>query len=186
MQRKLLLIDGSSLLTTHYHGNLPRQLQGVKDMAKREALFPKILHTSDGVYTNAMFGMLKAILKIIQEQKPSHIAVAWDVSRNTFRREIAATYKSNRKPTDAPLKTQFIHMQNLLRAIGIQQLLSDPTAPISEIFEADDYLGSMAAKFETEIPVYLLTKDNDYLQLVSENTRLWLITSKSKELVSEF
>ena len=79
--------------------------------------------------------------------------MAWDVSRNTFRREIAATYKSNRKPTDAPLKTQFIHMQNLLRAIGIQQLLSDPTAPISEIFEADDYLGSMAAKFETEIVI---------------------------------
>ena len=84
MQRKLLLIDGSSLLTTHYHGNLPRQLQGVKDMTKREALFSKILHTSDGVYTNAMFGMLKAILKIIKEQQPSHIAVAWDVSRNTF------------------------------------------------------------------------------------------------------
>lgn len=186
MSRKLLLIDGSSLLSTHYHGNLPRQLQGVSDMAKRELLFPKILHTSDGVYTNAMFGMLKAILKIIKEQQPSHIAVAWDVSRNTFRREIASDYKGTRKETDPPLKEQFKNMQDLLASIGIKQLMSDPNAPISETFEADDYLGSMAAKFEEEIPVYLLTKDNDYLQLVSEHTRLWLVTSKSKELVQTF
>lgn len=186
MSRKLLLIDGSSLLSTHYHGNLPRQLQGVTDMAKREALFPKILHTSDGVYTNAMFGMLKALLKIIKEQEPSHIAVAWDVSRNTFRREIASDYKGTRKETDAPLKQQFKNMQDLLERIGIKQLMSSPESPISEIFEADDYLGSMAAKFEKEIPVYLLTKDNDYLQLVSDYTRLWLITSKSKELVQAF
>lgn len=186
MSRKLLLIDGSSLLSTHYHGNLPRQLQGVSDMAKREALFPKILHTSDGVYTNAMFGMLKAVLKIIREQQPSHIAVAWDVSRNTFRRQIASDYKGTRKETDPPLKEQFKNMQDLLSAIGIKQLMSDPNASISEVFEADDYLGSMAAKFEEEIPVYLLTKDNDYLQLVSNHTRLWLVTSKSKELVQRF
>lgn len=186
MNRKLLLIDGSSLLSTHYHGTLPRQLQGVSDMTKREALFPKILHTTDGLYTNAMFGMLKAILKIIKQQKPSHIAVAWDVSRNTFRREIASDYKGTRKETDMPLKQQFKNMQQLLEAIGIKQLMSDPTAPVSEIYEADDYLGSMAAKFEEEIPVYLLTKDNDYLQLVSEHTRLWLVTSKSKELIKSF
>lgn len=186
MSRKLLLIDGSSLLSTHYHGNLPRQLQGVSDMAKRELLFPKILHTSDGVYTNAMFGMLKALLKIIKEQEPSHIAVAWDVSRNTFRREIASDYKGTRKETDAPLKEQFKNMQSLLERIGIKQLMSSPDSPISETFEADDYLGSMAAKFEEEIPVYLLTKDNDYLQLVSEHTRLWLVTSKSKELAQAF
>ena len=105
MSRKLLLIDGSSLLSTHYHGNLPRQLQGVSDMAKREALFPKILHTSDGVYTNAMFGMLKAVLKIIREQQPSHIAVAWDVSRNTFRRQIASDYKGTRKELIHHLKS---------------------------------------------------------------------------------
>lgn len=186
MSRKLLLIDGSSLLSTHYHGNLPRQLQGVSEMAKREALFPKILHTSDGVYTNAMFGMLKALLKIIKEQEPSHIAVAWDVSRNTFRREIASDYKGTRKETDKPLKEQFKNMQDLLASIGIKQLMSAVDAPFAETFEADDYLGSMAAQFENEIPVYLLTKDNDYLQLVSERTRLWLVTSKSKELVQSF
>lgn len=182
MKNMLLLIDGSSLLSTHYHGNLPRELQGVRDPEQRQALFSKILHTSDGKYTNAMYGMLKAMLKIIKEQKPSHIAVCWDVTRDTFRRSIATSYKGTRKGTDAPLKEQFVNMQELLREIGIPQLMSDPKEDIENIFEADDYLGSMAKKFEKDIATLILTKDNDALQLVSDFTRLWLVTSKADEL----
>lgn len=178
----LLLIDGSSLLSTHYHGNLPRELQGVRDPEERQALYGKILQTSDGKYTNAMYGMLKAILKIIEEQKPSHMAVCWDVTRDTFRRALATSYKGTRKATDAPLKEQFIHMQDLFKEIGIAQLMSDPDEERENIFEADDYIGSMAKKFEGEIPTFILTKDNDALQLVSESTRLWLVTSKADEL----
>lgn len=182
MKKMLLLIDGSSLLSTHYHGNLPRELQGVRDPETRQALYKKILQTADGKYTNAMYGMLKAILKIIEEQKPSHLAVCWDVTRNTFRRSIAASYKGTRKATDAPLKEQFVNMQNLFQEIGIAQIMSDPEGEQEAMFEADDYLGSMARKFEGEIPTFILTKDNDALQLVSESTRLWLMTSKSDEL----
>lgn len=182
MKKMLLLIDGSSLLSTHYHGNLPRELQGVRDPEARAALYGKILQTSDGKYTNAMFGMLKAILKIIEDQKPSHMAVCWDVTRNTFRRSLATSYKGTRKATDDPLKEQFINMQDLFNEIGIAQLMSRPEADQDNIFEADDYLGSMARKFEGEIPTFILTKDNDALQLVSKSTRLWLVTSKADEL----
>lgn len=186
MNNMLLLIDGSSLLSTHYHGNLPRELQGVREPEKRKALYHKILHTQDGKYTNAMFGMLKAILKIIEEQKPSHIAVCWDVSRNTFRRSIDSSYKGTRKDTEYPLKEQFINMQDFFREIGIPQLMSSLDDDITEIFEADDYLGSMARKFEKTIPTYILTKDNDALQLVSDYTRLWLVTSKAEDLRAEY
>lgn len=186
MNNMLLLIDGSSLLSTHYHGNLPRELQGVREPEKRKELYHKILHTQDGKYTNAMFGMLKAVLKIIEDQKPSHMAVCWDVSRNTFRRSINSSYKGTRKDTEYPLKEQFINMQDFFREIGIPQLMSNLDDDITEIFEADDYLGSMARKFEKTIPTYILTKDNDALQLVSDHTRLWLVTSKAEDLRAEY
>ena len=164
----LLLIDGSSLLSTQYYGNLPRELMFAKTEEERQLHYDKIMHTSKGIYTNAIYGFMRTFLKILKEQKPTHIAVAWDVSRNTFRREIDKEYKGTRSETPEPLKDQFKLCQEILKNMNVPQFMD-------QRYEADDFCGSISKKFEKEIPVRILTKDNDYLQLVSEDTRLWLM-----------
>ena len=170
----LLLIDGSSLLSTQYFGNLPREILYAKKQEEKEAWYHKIMMTSKGVYTNGIFGFLRYLFKIIKEQKPAYLAVAWDLTRDTFRRELYADYKGNRSETPEPLREQFALCQEVLANMGICQLMD-------EHFEADDLCGSMAKKFESQLPVKILTKDNDYLQLVTDNTTLWLMHSSAEK-----
>ncbi|MBR4671229.1 MAG: 5'-3' exonuclease [Butyrivibrio sp.] len=170
---KFILIDGSSMLVTNYYGNLPKAIMFEKDPAKKEQLYSQIMHNAKGQYTNAMFGMMRTILKIIDEQKPTHIMFAFDMSRDTFRREKYADYKANRGDTPEPLKEQFINMENMLKEMGFQVMFD-------ENFEADDIVGSVAKRYEKDIPMYIITKDHDYLQLVSDNTRVWLIQTKQE------
>ena len=157
----LLLIDGSSLLTTQYYGNLPKEILFAKTEEEKKKHYYRIMQTKTGIYTNAVYGFMRILLKIIKEQKPGYLAVAWDKSRNTFRREIYSDYKGNRGETPVPLKDQFILCEELLQKMGIRQFMDDK-------FEADDFCGTLSKKFEKEIPVKILTKDNDYLQLVTE------------------
>ena len=164
----LLLIDGSSLLSTQYYGNLPREIMFAKTNEDREAFYGKIMQTSMGVYTNAIYGFMRTFIKILREQKPTHVAVAWDMSRDTFRREIDSDYKGTRGETPSPLKEQFKLCQEILAKMNVMQFMD-------RRYEADDFCGSIASKMEKEIPVRILTKDTDYLQLVTENTRLWLM-----------
>ena len=164
----LLLIDGSSLLSTQYYGNLPREIMFAKTNEDREAFYGKIMQTSMGVYTNAIYGFMRTFLKILREQKPTHVAVAWDLSRDTFRREIDSDYKGTRGETPSPLKEQFKLCQEILAKMNVMQFMD-------KRYEADDFCGSIASKMEKEIPVRILTKDTDYLQLVTENTKLWLM-----------
>ena len=164
----LLLIDGSSLLSTQYYGNLPREIMFAKTNEEREAFYGKIMQTSMGVYTNAIYGFMRTFLKILREQKPTHVAVTWDLSRDTFRREIDNDYKGTRGETPSPLKEQFKLCQEILTKMNVPQFMDTR-------YEADDFCGSIASKLENEIPVRILTKDTDYLQLVSENTKLWLM-----------
>ena len=170
----LLLIDGSSLLSTQFFGSLPRQILFAKTVEEKEKFYDKILQTSDGFYTNGVFGFVKYLLKIIRELKPSHIAIAWDLSRNTFRRELYPEYKANRGETMAPLSDQFAICQEVVKALGIAQFMSGT-------YEADDFCGTLAEKFKSKIPVFIMTKDNDYLQLVDENTKLWLMHSSAEK-----
>ena len=164
----LLLIDGSSLLSTQYYGNLPRELMFAKTQEERENYYGKIMHTSTGIYTNAIYGFMRTFIKIIKCQKPSHIAVTWDISRNTFRREIDKDYKGTRSETPEPLKDQFKLCQEILKEMNVMQFMDSK-------YEADDFCGSLSTKFENQIPVRILTKDNDYLQLVTKDTKLWLM-----------
>ena len=178
----LLLIDGSSLLTTQYYGNLPREVLFSKTEEERKKYYHKIMQTKTGIYTNAIYGFMRTLLKIIKDQKPKYLAVAWDKSRNTFRREIYSEYKGNRGETPKPLKDQFILCETLLDTMNIKQFMDDR-------FEADDFCGSLSKKFESEIPVRILTKDNDYLQLVTEKTNLWMMhstASKTEELYKKY
>ena len=91
----LLIIDGSSLLSTQYYGNLPREILYAKTEDEKKKFYHKIMQTKKGVYTNAVFGFMRTLIKILNEKKPDYIAVAWDKSRNTFRREMYADYKGN-------------------------------------------------------------------------------------------
>ena len=179
---KFILIDGSSMLVTNYYGNLPKALLFEKDPEKKEKLYSQILHNDKGQYTNAMYGMMRTILKIIAEQKPTHMMFAFDMTRDTFRREKYPDYKGNRGDTPAPLKEQFENMEKLLEEMGFAVFYDSR-------YEADDIVGSVVSKFEKEIPSFIITKDHDYLQLVSDYTRVWLIQTKQEtadELQSKY
>ena len=179
---KFILIDGSSMLVTNYYGNLPKALLFEKDPEKKEKLYSQILHNDKGQYTNAIYGMMRTILKIIAEQKPTHMMFAFDMTRDTFRREKYPDYKGNRGETPEPLREQFENMEKLLLEMGFQVFFDNK-------FEADDIVGSVVTKFEKEIPSFIITKDHDYLQLVSDYTRVWLIQTKQEtadELLNKY
>ncbi len=182
MNEFLLIIDGSSLLSTQFFGNLPPAVLMAKTPEEKALHFHKIMQTSKGVYTNAVYGFLRTLLKITEEQKPTHLAVTWDLSRDTFRREMYPEYKANRSEILLPLKEQFALCQEVLTRIGVKQYMD-------ERYEADDFSGSLNEKFCAEIPVCILTKDHDYLQLAAENTTIWLLQSnqgKADELYAKY
>lgn len=182
MTEKLLIIDGSSLLSTSFYATATAYLMAKTDEDKEKAL-ERLMKTSDGRYTNGVFPFMRTLLSLIKKNQPTHLAVVWDVSRQTFRQEIAGgTYKGTRKATPHPLKEQFISTQNLLQGI-IPQFLSGRDD--EEVYEADDFAGSLAKRFQTEIPVFLHTKDEDYLQLVDSNTRIWLGSSKADKMFED-
>jgi 5'-3' exonuclease len=172
---RLILIDGSSLLSTSFYGNLPKAYYFAKTEEEREKVLKSVMQTSNGLYTNGVFTMSRIILNIIKEYKPSHMAVAWDISRNTFRKNLYVEYKGHREETRPELGSQFTLMQRVLEDMNIPQYKHCD-------FEADDIIGTFSRKFEEQLPITILTKDQDALQLVSENTRLWLMTSKNKEM----
>lgn len=155
MNKYLLLIDGSSLLCTQYFGTEP-------------------LSTADGTPTNGVFGFMKVLSKIISKHNPSHLVVCWDVSRNTFRKEIFDDYKANRDETPNDLSIQFKICQELLNKMGIKQFFSND-------YEADDYCGTISKLFENLIDVKIITKDKDYFQCLSEKTHIWKICNKKKD-----
>ncbi|MCR5671115.1 MAG: 5'-3' exonuclease [Butyrivibrio sp.] len=172
-KEKFILIDGSSMLVTNYYGNLPKALLFEKDPEKKEKLYSQIMHNDKGQYTNAMYSMMRAILKIMREQEPTHMMFAFDTTRDTFRREKYPDYKGNRGDTPQPLKEQFENMEDMLKNMGFQVLYDNN-------YEADDIVGSVVSKFEKEIPSYIITKDHDYLQLISDYTRVWLVQTKQE------
>lgn len=178
----LLIIDGSSLLSTQYYGNLPREILFAKTEEEKQKYYHKIMQTPTGIYTNAVYGFIRTLLKILKEQKPSHLAITWDISRDTFRRQLYADYKGNRGELPEPLREQYRLCQDLLHDMNIAQFMD-------EQYEADDFSGTLAAKFEEALPVKIFTKDNDYLQLVTERTTLWLMhgtQKKTEELYQKY
>ncbi len=174
MEDYLLLIDGSSLLSTQFFGNLPKEILFAKTMEEKACYFHKIMMTSTGVYTNGIYGFLRTLIKIYKEQKPAYAAVAWDMTRDTFRRQKYEAYKANRSETMQPLKDQFLLCQQILDRLGVRQFM-DPR------YEADDFCGTLAKKLEHQIPVRILTKDRDYLQLATDRTNIWMMYSTAEK-----
>lgn len=165
-----LIIDGSSMLSTAYYGNLPKSILFAKTQEEKESHYSEILQTSNHIYTNGMYGMLRNMFSILEMVKPDYFAVAFDMSRNTFRRtELGADfYKANRSVTPSPLKNQFKQMESFLYDIGINVLYGQD-------YEADDYVASVVDKFEhlPNLQIIVHSKDHDFMQLVSDNVSLW-------------
>lgn len=165
---KLLIVDGSSMLATAYFAYMPNEMKFAKSDEEREQHYGKLLHAPDGTYTNAIFGMSVQLSRLLDGWKPDYLAVAFDKTRNTFRRGMYDGYKAQRKETQKPLKEQMILMQDLLSSCGIPVFLSD-------VYEADDLAGTLACKYKDSMTVRLVSKDKDYLQLVDDayDVRVW-------------
>lgn len=173
---KMLVIDGSSVLTTCYYANLPMDLKLAKTEEEKEALYSKILHASDGTYTNAILGFSKIMIRFLKEWKPDYIVAAFDKSRQTtFRKKMYTDYKGQRKPSPSPLKDQMKLIQQILSESNIPVLISD-------LYEADDLAGSVTEKYKKYMQIMLLTKDRDYLQLVDDscNVKCMIMTEEPK------
>lgn len=144
MSQKIVLIDGHSILNRAFYG-MPE------------------LTNSEGIHTNAVYGFLNILFKILDEEKPEYLAVAFDVHHPTFRHEMYSDYKGTRKSMPQELREQVPLMKEVLTAMGIK---------IMELpgFEADDILGTVAKKSEKKgVEVSVVSGDRDLLQLASEH-----------------
>ena len=132
----------------------------------------RLLVTTDGIYTNAIYGFLSILLKLINDEKPEYICVAFDLKAPTFRHKQYEGYKATRKGMPDELRMQMPLIKDVLKAMNIK---------IFEIegYEADDIIGTIADYGEKhELDVLLLTGDRDYLQLVSDKITVRIPTTK--------
>ncbi len=151
--KKLLLIDGHSILNRAFFG-LPD------------------LTNAAGVHTNAVYGFLNIMFKIIDTEKPEYLTVAFDEHAPTFRHKMYEAYKGTRKPMAEELRQQVPMMKQLLAAMGI-------TVISKEGLEADDLLGTMARMAEAEgLEVTIVSGDRDLLQLATEHTKISIPKTK--------
>lgn len=140
---KLLLIDGNSIMN--------RAFYGIPDMT-----------TNDGRHTNAIYGFLNIILKVIEEEQATHICVAFDLKKKTFRHEMYEAYKGTRKGMPEELHEQMPRIKEILHAMHIRIVEQ-------EGFEADDLIGTLSKKGEREgFAVTILSGDRDLLQLATD------------------
>lgn len=155
--KKLLLIDGSSLLFRAFYA-LP------------------LLTNAEGVYTNGVYGFLTMLRKVLNDEKPTHVLVAFDRPDPTFRHEAYKAYKGTREKAPSELAGQFAITKDLLETMGLKHF--DMAG-----YEADDVLGTMARKGEKDgYEVILVTGDRDYYQLVDEHTTLLLTKRGASEM----
>ena len=149
MTKRLLLIDGHSMAYRAFF-----------------ALPAENFTTAQGQHTNAIYGFATMLISLIKEEKPTHIAVAFDVSRKTFRTEIFPEYKANRSKTPDEFRSQMSYLHELVSAFGIQQFEI-------EGYEADDIIATITKRAEKErCEILICTGDRDSFQLVNERTTI--------------
>jgi len=120
--------------------------------------------TAQGQHTNAIYGFATMLISLLKEEKPSHVAVAFDVSRKTFRTEIFPEYKANRAKTPDEFRSQMSYLHELVAGFGITQFEV-------EGYEADDILATITKRAEKEgAEILICTGDRDSFQLVSQAT----------------
>lgn len=153
VSEKIVLIDGHSILNRAFYG-LPD------------------LTNAEGLHTNAVYGFLNIMFKILEEEKPEYLAVAFDRSEPTFRHERYAAYKGTRKPMPTELREQVPLMKEMLTAMGICILEHAG-------WEADDILGSLARMSEKQgMQVSLISGDRDLLQIATDKVKIRIPKTK--------
>lgn len=152
--KKLLIIDSNSILNRAFYG-------------------VRYLSAKDGTPTNAIYGFLNILMKLIKEQKPDYICAAFDVKAPTFRHKQYEGYKAQRKPMPEGLATQMPIAKEVLRAMNV-------TILEKEGYEADDIIGTVSKLCEQqEISCFIATGDKDDLQLASDKTKVILTVTRS-------
>lgn len=184
MKEMLLIIDGSSLLSKCYYGNLAHKYKKANEMEKLKLEYT-ILHNSNGLFTNGIYSFMKSLEKIIMKQQPGYLAITFDKTRNTFRKEMYPDYKGKRKITEKPLAIQKEILPKMLSELGFMVFISDSGYPIST-FEGDDLIGSLCRQFRNQIPITILTNDHDMMQLVGQNIELWMDVRSSDKASQMF
>lgn len=153
MAEKIVLIDGHSILNRAFFG-LPD------------------LTNSEGLHTNAIYGFLNIMLKLLDEEKPEYLTVAFDVHAPTFRHEMYEEYKGTRKPMADELRQQVPVMKEVLRSMGIRIIEQ-------EGLEADDLLGTLSKRCESEgMDVTIISGDRDLLQLATDKVKIRIPKTK--------
>lgn len=149
MSDKLLLIDGHSIMSRAFYG-IPE------------------LTNSQGLHTNAVYGFLNILLKVLDEEQADHLAVAFDVHEPTFRHKMFDGYKGTRKPMPQELHEQIPVIQEVLTAMHIPLLKKGG-------FEADDLLGTVAKRAQAKgVDVTIVSGDRDLLQLSDKHIKIYL------------
>ncbi len=141
---KLVLIDGNSLINRAFYA-MP------------------VLSTKDGTYTNAVYGFMNMFFKMLAEEKPTFVGVAFDLKAPTFRHKMYAEYKGTRKPMPEELRPQIPLLKELLATMGIKTFELEGS-------EADDIIGTIAKA--TDVKTIIITGDKDSFQLVDEQTEV--------------
>lgn len=153
MSKKIVLIDGHSILNRAFFGVPP-------------------LTNSEGLHTNAVYGFLNIMFKILDEEKPDYLTVAFDRSEPTFRHQMFNAYKGTRKPMAQELREQVPVMKEVLQAMGIK-IVEMPG------YEADDLLGTIAGMAEVQgMDVSIISGDRDLLQLATEKVKIRIPKTK--------
>ncbi|MBC8572375.1 DNA polymerase I [Jingyaoa shaoxingensis] len=150
---KIVLIDGHSILNRAYYG--------VPDLTN-----------SDGLHTNAVYGFLNIMFKILDEEKPDYFAVAFDLKAPTFRHKMYEQYKGTRKPMQEELRQQVPVIKEMLEAMQVPLMML-------EGYEADDLLGTVAKKAEADgLEAVVVSGDRDLLQLATDHIMIRIPKTK--------
>ena len=161
MDNKLVLIDGHSILN--------RAFYGVPDLTNAE-----------GLHTNAVYGFLNIMFKILEEENADHLAVAFDLSAPTFRHKMYDAYKGTRKPMPEELREQVPLMKEALQTMNIPILTM-------EGYEADDILGTVAKRCQAEGIEVSVSGDRDLLQLADTHIKIRIPkTSKGSTQIYDY
>lgn len=147
---KLFLLDGMALTYRSFY-----------------AFINSNLRNSEGISTGVILGFANTLVKMLEEEEPTHIAVAWDTDKPTFRHEMDKEYKANRPPQPEEIKEGLPLIKEMVDYFGIENIEKDG-------YEADDIIGTIADKANAEdVDVFLVTPDKDFMQLVHDHIKMY-------------
>ena len=161
--KKLVLIDGNSIMNRAFYG----------------IMGSKALTTKDGKYTNAIYGFLAILFKLLEEEKPDYIGVTFDLKAPTARHKMYEGYKANRKGMPTELAEQMPIIKDVLRAMNIDIIEK-------EGYEGDDVIGTLSRYGEQKgLEVVILSGDRDTFQLATDNVRINIPRTKGGKTETE-